>query len=351
MIQGVPPLRQDPRDQPQDSPMQLLRRIREEILPRQRFLLTSHARPDGDSIGSQVALAAALRALGKTVRMINRDAPPPAYLTLPGVDAIEVADRVDEEFDALIVLECSDLARPGVAGLDKYFAINIDHHLGNTMYGAVNWFDESASACCEMVADVIDTLDVPWTEEIATALYLGVLTDTGSFHYGSITARTFELCRRVVECGVDAPHIARTVFDSSSLGKLKLVGALLGAMAIEADGRLAVLGFDDALLQRVGATIHDTDGVINLPFMAQAIRAVILVRAEAGGQVRVSLRSKGDLDVRAIAGEFGGGGHRNASGFSVQGDAAAVRAQLVVRLQAALDAVEPPARSAAATVV
>lgn len=320
--------------------MDQLRRIREELLQRQRFLITSHARPDGDSIGSQVAMAAALRALGKTVRMVNRDAPPPAYLDLPGVAAIEVADHVDGDYDALIVMECSDLARPGVKGLERYYAINVDHHLGNTMYGAINWFDEGASACGEMVADIIDVLDVPWTREIASALYLTILTDTGSFHYGHITARTFEICRRCVDAGVDATHIARTVFDSNSIGKLKLVGALLGAMQIDADGRLAVLSFDDALLQRLGATIYDTDGVINMPFMAQAIRAVVLVRAEAGGQVRVSLRSKGDLDVRAMAGEYGGGGHRNASGFTITGDADAVRAELIAKMRAALDALD-----------
>src|SRR5215467_9808371 len=149
-----------------------LRRIREAILGRSRFLLTSHARPDGDSIGSQVAMAAALRALGKSVRMVNRDAPAPAYLSLPGVSAIEVADHVDGDYDALIVMECSDLGRPRVAGLERYFAINIDHHLGNTMYGAVNWFDEGASACGELVADVIDALGVSWTPDIAAHLYL-----------------------------------------------------------------------------------------------------------------------------------------------------------------------------------
>lgn len=322
------------------STMDHLRRIRDALLQRNRFLITSHARPDGDSIGSQVAMAAALRALGKTVRIVNRDAPPPAYLGLPGVDAIEVAERVDGDYDALLVMECSDLARPGVKGLEPYYAINIDHHLGNTMYGAINWFDEGASACGEMVADVIDVLDVPWTAEIGTALYLAVLTDTGSFHYGHVTPRTFELCRRCLDVGVDATHIARTAFDSSSIGKLKLVGALLGSMQIDADGRLAVLAFDDGLLERVGATVYDTDGVINMPFMAQPIRAVILVRAEAGGQVRVSLRSKGDLDVRAIAGEFGGGGHRNASGFTVTGDADQVRTQLIAKMRDALSVLD-----------
>ena len=149
--------------------MDILAQIRDAIRARSSFLLTSHARPDGDSIGSQVALAAALRALGKSVRMVNRDRPPSAFLALPGVAGIEVAPSVEGDFDALVVLECSDLSRPGVAGLEGYYTINIDHHPGNAMYGAINWFDGSAAACGEQVAAVIDALGVPWTPEIGSA--------------------------------------------------------------------------------------------------------------------------------------------------------------------------------------
>lgn len=328
--------------------MDTLRRISEELTRRSSFVITSHARPDGDSIGSQVAIAAALRGMGKKVRMVNRDAPPPAYLIFPGVAEIEVAERVEGDFDAAIVLECSDLTRPGVAGLDKYFVINVDHHAGNAMYGAINWFDESASACGEMVADIIDVLDQPWTAEIGTALYLTILTDTGSFRHSNITSRTFEVCRRAIDAGAEAVSIARTVFDSSGVGKLKLIGAVLDAMRIAADGRLAVMELNDELLAETGTTVYDTDGVINMPFMASAIQAVALVRQEGARQVRVSLRSKGDLDVREIAGLYGGGGHRNASGFTIQdGDAASVRDQLVDRLTQALDSATPSPEPAA----
>lgn len=316
--------------------MESLRRISDDLLRRSRFLITSHARPDGDSIGSQVAIAAALRALGKSVRLVNRDQPPPTYLAFPGVAAIEVAESVEGEFDAVIVLECSDLARPGVSGLDRYFVINVDHHGGNAMYGAVNWFDESAAACGEMVADIIDVLDVPWTREIGTALYLTILTDTGSFRHSHMTSRTFEVCRRAVDAGADPVGIAQTVFDSSGVGKLRLIGALLDTMRIEAGGRLVVLELDDRLLAETGTTVYDTDGVINMPFMANSIEAVVLVRAEGERQVRVSLRSKGDVDVRTIAGAFGGGGHRNASGFTVEGDAGTVRDKAISLLTQAL---------------
>jgi phosphoesterase RecJ-like protein len=302
-------------------------RIRDEILRRRRFLLTSHARPDGDSIGSQLAMAFALRALGKDARIVNKDAPPPHYLDFPGVADIMIADRVDPALGldgdsgevALIVMECGDLSRTGVAGLDRFYTINIDHHVGNTMYGALNWFDESASACGELVFELVDALGVPLSIEIATHVYLAILTDTGSFHHSNITPRTFEICRRTAEAGVNAAAMARRVFDSNSFGKLKLIGALLNGMALVDEGRLAVLSLDQRMLDAAESTLNDTEGLINLPLTAREIQAVVFFKALEPGAVRVSLRSKYDVDVRAVAVRHGGGGHPNAAGFTVPG--------------------------------
>ena len=219
----------------------VLRRIREEILGRRTFLVTSHAKPDGDSIGSQVALAAALRALGKTVRIVNCDPPQPALLMFPGVAGIDVASRVEERYDAVIAVECPDLSRTGVSGLEPNFIINIDHHPGNTSYGAVNWFDQGAAACGEMVFDVIASLGVPLTPEMATGLYVAILTDTGSFHYSNISPRTFDVCRRLLEAGANPVAIARAVFDDNSVGRIRLSSAVLSSMDVDASGRLATL--------------------------------------------------------------------------------------------------------------
>jgi phosphoesterase RecJ-like protein len=308
------------------------------IRARRSFVLTSHARPDGDAIGSQLALAFALDALGKSVRLVDRDPAPAPYRPFPGVDRIELMPRVDGSADALIVLECSDLSRPGVDGLDRFFAINIDHHAGNTMYGAVNWFDESAAACAEMVAAVIDALGVAWTKEIATHLYLGIVTDTGGFRHAHITARTFELCRRVAAAGVDPAALARQIFDSFGIGRVKLTGALLDAMEIHAGGRLAVLAYDDALLARCGAAADDTENLVNLPLGARDIVATALFKSETASECRVSLRSKGNVDVRAVAARWGGGGHKNASGFTITGELAAARAEVISAVTQAIGA-------------
>jgi phosphoesterase RecJ-like protein len=316
----------------------LIAQIRDAVKARQRFLITSHARPDGDSIGSQLAMAFALDALGKQSRIINADRAPDHYYDFPGLDRIELTDEVpsDADADTVIVMECGDLGRTGVRGFEGRYVINIDHHAGNRMYGAINWFDESAAACGEMVYDVIGALGVPMSPEIATHIYLAILTDTGSFHHSNITPRTFEICRQTVEAGVNPAAMARRIFDSNSFGKLKLIGALLDRMQLLDDGRLAVLYLDDAMLASCGCTHNDTEGLINLPLTAREIQAVVFFKAAPDGVVRVSLRSKYDVDVRLVANAFGGGGHKNAAGFTVAGPADRVREDILDRVVAAI---------------
>jgi phosphoesterase RecJ-like protein len=311
--------------------------IRDAIRGRQRFLISSHARPDGDSIGSQMAMAYALRALGKHVEIVNRDPAPPPLMAFPGVPEIKVAERAEGAFDAALIMECSELGRTGVSGLDGYFLVNVDHHPGNVRYGAINWFEAEAAACAEMVFDIIVALGVPLSVEIATHLYVGILTDTGSFHYSSITPRTFDICRQLVEAGVDPPKVARSIFDSNTLGRLKLFGSVLSTIELEDQGRLAVVSVDRAMAAAAGGTYDDTEGLINLPLTVKEIQAVVFFKEIDSGQYRVSLRSKGDIDVCAVAKQFGGGGHKNASGCAVTGRFVDVRADLVARIAATIE--------------
>ena len=291
----------------------------DEIRKRRRFVIASHVRPDGDAIGSQLAMAYALRHLGKEVRVVNRDPAPPPLSVFPGVTDIEIAERIDDPGDAVIVMESGDLLRTGVGGLERGFIINIDHHVGNTMFGAVNWFDESAAACGEMVFDLVRELGVPLTYEIALHVYVAILTDTGSFHYSNITPRTFDICRQCVDAGVSPPAVARSIFDSSSLGRLKLFGAVLSRMQLDDTGGLAIVSVDQQLAADCGGTYEDTEGLINFPLTAKEIQAVVFFKEVGPGDWRVSMRSKGNVDINAVAREFGGGGHKNASGCSAVG--------------------------------
>jgi bifunctional oligoribonuclease and PAP phosphatase NrnA len=311
--------------------------IRDAIRARRRFLISSHARPDGDSIGSQLAMAYALEALGKEVRLVNADPAPDHYKEFPGVDRIEIGRSVERsDADAVIVMESGDLTRTGVSGLEGRFTINIDHHQGNTNYGSLNWVDESAAACGEMVFDLIEALGVPLTFEIATHVYLAILTDTGSFHYSNITPKTFDISRRTVEAGVNPAAMARRVFDQNSFGKLKLIGALLAEMDLLDGGRLAAMYLNDDIMNATGTTYNDTEGLINLPLTAREIHAVVFFKLGADGDIHVSMRSKYDVDVRSVAARHGGGGHKNAAGFKVKGPLAAVRDGILKELADAI---------------
>jgi len=309
-----------------------------EVRARQRFVLASHARPDGDSIGSQLAMAYALRALGKDATVVNVDAAAPPLMTFPGVPDIVIAPEVPGQYDTAIIMECSDLARTGVAGLDRSFVINIDHHPGNTNYGQLNWFDGTAAACGEMVYDLIRALDVPFTREIATHIYLAVLTDTGSFHYSSISPRTFEIAKQAIEAGVDPVLVARTVYDSNSMGRLKLVGAVLNAMQVGPTGRAAVLYLDHEMTRAAGGTYDDTEGLVNMPLTVKDVEAVAFFKQDEGDTYRVSLRSKGHVDIGGIAKTYGGGGHKNAAGCTVTGAIDALRGTFAEQMERAIDA-------------
>jgi phosphoesterase RecJ-like protein len=311
--------------------------VADAIRQRQRFVVTSHARPDGDAVGSSLAMAYALRHLGKDVRVVSRDAPPPPLMVFPGTPEIEIVSEIGDPADAVIVMECGDVKRPGIEGVESGFVINIDHHPGNVLYGALNWMDLSAAACGEMVFDLVQELGVPITYEIALHVYIAILTDTGSFHYSNITPRTFDICRQCVDAGVSPPAVARSIFDANNLGRLKLFGAVLNRMHLDPTGRIATLSVDKQLTQDCGGTYEDTEGLINLPLTVKEILAVVFFKEIGPGDWRVSMRSKGDIDINAIAKEFGGGGHKNASGCSARGDLATLQATFEQKVSAAIE--------------
>jgi phosphoesterase RecJ-like protein len=313
-----------------------LDRIVTTIRAGRRFVVSSHQRPDGDAIGSAMAAALALRAMGKEAAVVFDAVPPPFLQPFPGVDGIRIAQAIADGFDAAIVLECSSLDRTGVGGLERYPVVNIDHHPGNTRYGTINWIDESAAACGELVFSLIEALGVPFDREIATHVYLAVLTDTGSFHFSHITPRTFDIARRMVEAGADPLWIARTHYDSNSLARVRIFGAVLNAMRVDATSRVAVLTITRRLADEAGGSFDDTEGLINFPLTVKDIEAVAFFKEQAAAQWRVSLRSKGAVDVGAIARAAGGGGHTNAAGCTVSGQLGPLQDRFVALLAEAI---------------
>lgn len=285
----------------------------------QRFVIASHQRPDGDAIGSSMAMALALKAIGKEATVVT-DAIPPVFLQpFPAVDTIRITPEVTDRFDAALIMECSELSRTGVSGLDRSPVMNIDHHPGNKGYGAVNWVDESAAACGEMAYSLIEAIGAPLTGDVATHVYLAILTDTGSFHFSHLSPRTYEIARRCVEAGADPQWIARTHYDSNSLARVRIFGAVMNGMVIVDEGRVALLSITREKMADLGGTNDDLEGLINFPLTVKDIEAVAFFKEVGDGDWRVSLRSKGSVDIGAIARGHGGGGHTNAAGCAANG--------------------------------
>lgn len=283
----------------------------------QRFAICSHARPDGDAVGATLACGLILTQLGKQADMISSDPVPLIYRGLPCAASIRRAARLEGDYDAVILLECDGIQRTRIAGLDGRLLVNIDHHATGRPFADVNWIEHDACAVAEMVYRLATAAGVRITAPMASCLYAGVLTDTGSFCYEGTDAHAFELARELVLRGADPAGIAREVYFSNPLSKMRLLGAALSNLRRE--GRLAWLWVTHDDMTRTGAAEEDCEGIVNYAIGIGGVEAAVLLRELPDHRVRLSLRSKGRLDVARIAAVFGGGGHLHAGGCTMDG--------------------------------
>jgi|SRR5579864_30067 len=297
--------------------MDHLEQVLEQIEQRQDFLLTSHARPDGDAIGSLLALSGILQAMGKTAEVIMSDPVPVIYKPLPYADRIVHTSHVNGNHEAAILLECDSVQRSRIQGLERCFLISIDHHVTGKPFAAVNWIDPGACACAEMVYRLGKAAGVKITPDIATCLYTAVLTDTGSFSYAPTSAHTFDLARQLVEDGANPVRIAQSIYFSSPASKMRLLGAALSRLQLE--GHTAWMSVTREDMDRCQALEEDCEGLVNYALGIAGIEVAMFFRELPDHRVRVSMRSKGAVNVSDVAAEFGGGGHQCASGFAVHG--------------------------------
>jgi len=295
----------------------MLKEVLNEIGRRDRFLLTSHARPDGDAIGSLLACREILRLLGKEAQVILYDPVPFIYRSLPFTDGIVQAEAVDNWFDAAIILECDSIQRTRLMGLDRRFLINIDHHTSARPFARVNWIDPHACATAEMVYRLARHAGVSISPEVATCLYTAVLTDTGSFSYMGTNERTFTLARELVLCGADPARIAQSVYFSHPISKMRLLGLALSNLHRE--GNITRMWVTREQMERCGAIDEDCEGLVNYALAIEGVEVAVFFRELGDHRHRVSLRSKGQVNVAEVAQHFGSGGHRCASGCSIEG--------------------------------
>lgn len=283
----------------------------------ERFLVCSHARPDGDAVGSMLALGMAIEQMGKRADLVTADRVPLQYRQLPGVGAIQTLLRVRGLYDAAILLECDSLERTRLRGLEEFFLVNIDHHITGREFAQVNWIDRGAASVGEMVYRLARAAGVAITPQMAQCLYTTILTDTGGFCYGNVSESTFTLARELVRAGADPVAIAQQVYYSAPASKLLLLGAAL--RRLKRQGRMAWLWVTHQDMLRTCATEEDCEGIVNVALGMAGVDLVVFLRELPDGHVRMSLRSKGPLNVAAIAARLGGGGHQNAAGCTLDG--------------------------------
>jgi bifunctional oligoribonuclease and PAP phosphatase NrnA len=295
----------------------MLQDVLQQIEQRDRFVLTSHARPDGDAIGSALACCQVLRAMGKQADVVLHDGVPRIYRALPFADQVLQADRVLGNYEAAIILECDSIHRTRLEGLENRFLISIDHHVSGRPFADVNWIDPQAVATGEMVFRLAREAGTPFSPEIATCLYTALMTDTGSFMFQGTNEHTFALARELVLAGADPSHCARSIYFAHSVAKMRLLGEALRNLNTE--GNVGWTWVTQTQMERCDAKEEDCEGLVNYVLSIGELEVAAFFRELPDGRFRVSLRSKGKLDVARVAEGFGGGGHECASGCSVDG--------------------------------
>ena len=302
------------------------------------FLLLAHLYPDGDVLGSQLGLGLALRAAGRRVTLACRHPVPEPFHFLPGADQVQQWKEWAGDHEVGVTLDCPDPGRVGRL-LDGRApgtrVLNIDHHADNSCYGDVNWIQPTASATGEMVYELVEAMGWPLIPEVAVNLYTAIVTDTGSFRYSNTTPKTLRIAARLIEAGVDPAAVAIQLYETRHLPGLRLLGRVLQQIETTPDGAIAWVVLDRGQME--SPDLSEAEDFITYPRSLKTVKVAVLFR-ELPGEVKVSLRAKGEVNVARIAARFGGGGHPNAAGLVLKGDLAQARALVLDAVREALAA-------------
>ena len=320
---------------------QEIKQVTQILQAAQRIAIFSHKNPDGDTLGSQLALGKALQAAGKEVQLYNRDKIAEKYYFIDGAD--QVSPYQDDQMlpDTVVFVDC---AEPGLAGVhltDAAFAgktiVNIDHHASNKRYGTWNYVNATAGANCQNIYHLIGALGQPITPAIATALYTGLSTDTGNFMFDNVSSETLRMAADLKDLGADTNGMRWNLYESSSKKRIALLQYILNHLQFSKDGKSAWSSISYQLMQEIQPESTDIDGLINHIKDIEGVEVAMLFRGVSENRTKVSLRSKSWADVNQIAGMFGGGGHVRASGVTFEGDVDYAAAQLVPAVQTVID--------------
>jgi phosphoesterase RecJ-like protein len=302
-------------------PKQVPSQIIEALHKANNVLLVSHVFPDGDALGSQLALAEILESSGKEPYCYCQEPVSAIYEFLPGSEKIKNELPGITQFDAAVAVDCGDRFRLGQA-MDTLLQIHpfivIDHHAGHREFGDIGWVEADRSSTAEMIFDLALALNADVTYNAAYCLYTAIVSDSGSFKYDSTSAYTFQVASHLLNRGVVPSEVAGKLFDNYSANRLRLLEKVLGSLELYANGQIAIISATSEMFEASGAKREDTEEFINLPRALRSVKVAAFLRDTPEGFIKVSLRAKGECDVSQVALKYGGGGHRNAAGYSVK---------------------------------
>ncbi len=309
----------------------------------QNVLVVTHVFPDGDALGSLLAMGDILESLGKNVVLYSEEKVSHLYDFLPGSNKLVTTLPDLSVFDCALALDCGDKYRLGKE-MDRLLEVHpfimIDHHAGNKKFGDISWVDPKRASTAEMVFDLSVALDTDLSYDAAYCLYAAIVSDTGSFKYSSTTAETFRVARELIVKGVKPSEVAGKLFDNFTVSRLSLMNEVLASLQLYENNQIALITVTQEMFDKTGASPGDTETFINYPRSLGTVKVAAFVKENKGDEISVSLRSKGkDCDVAQVAEKFGGGGHRNAAGFRVpKEDINEVRNRLLKEVRAMINA-------------
>jgi len=286
------------------------------------FLLTTHINPEGDALGSMLALGQLLEGMGKKAIMVSDHKVPSVYEFLPKSELIRTRMDKNIDYDVAVVVDCPNLDRVGrVKELikDDKMILNIDHHVSNINFGKVNWVNAKVSSCGEMIYSLFKEMDCKIDKDIATNLYITILTDTGSFRYSNTSSQTHRIAGELIEHGLDVSTIQSKIYERRGANEIKLLGFALSDLKVEEEGKIAYITITCNMAKERNIELKGTEEFVNFPRSVDGVEVALFFREEKNGSIHISFRSKSDIDVNKIASVFGGGGHAKASGCLIKG--------------------------------
>ncbi len=317
-----------------------LNRVLEVFKEKDNFLITAHINPEGDSVGSQLAIHALLKKLGKRSAVVNHDEVPENLLFLPGSRSILREVPRDFKAEVLVVVDCPVKERTGrVHGLveGEPFVVNIDHHVSNEFFGDVNWVEPEASSVGEMIFSLIKNLGITVDKDLATVIYAAIVTDTGMFNYDNTSSNTHKVAGELIASGVNPKTMHKEIFESKSTAEVRLLGRALTTLEVEHGGRLAQMTLTRDMYRQEGVDIISTDEFINFPRSIRGVEVAVFFKEGGDSSVNVSFRSSGRVDVNVLASHFGGGGHAQASGCLIECTLSEAKEKVLSEVRKSLD--------------